>query len=91
MFHTARRKQRDFETPTDVREAGMEPFQLLVDAVARWLGDRGDRSDPFETATVLWLALHGLAAVAQTMEWFPLPEAERYIDVLLGRLKPATA
>jgi AcrR family transcriptional regulator len=82
LFHTAKSKKRSRRTPNDVREAGMETFKVLVDAVELCLDGRGDS---FEAATVLWLALHGRAQVQATMPWFPLPDEERYIDLLIER------
>jgi AcrR family transcriptional regulator len=82
LFHTAMSKKGSRRTHTDVREAGMETFKVLLDAVELCLDGRGDS---LETATVLWLALHGRAQVQATMPWFPLPDEKRYIDLLIER------
>jgi hypothetical protein len=65
-----------------VRSVGLESFGLLVGAVARCLGEG---YDAFETACFMWLALHGRAALEQSMPWFPLPEEGRYVAVLVER------
>jgi AcrR family transcriptional regulator len=84
LFHSGKTgRQRPRPAPADVRAAGMETFQLLVDAVARW---RPDDPDVYESACMLWLALHGRAAIQQTMPWFPLPDEERYVTRLGDQL-----
>jgi hypothetical protein len=82
LFHTVRSKKRSRRTPTDVRDAGMETFRADLDAVELCLDGRGDS---LETATVLWLALHGRAQLQATMPSFPLPDEDRYIDLLIER------
>ena len=82
MFHTAKRKKRSRTPPAAVREAGLEAFNILVDAVARC---PYPPADPFETACMLWLSLHGRAVIQQTMPWFPLPDEDRYLALLLER------
>ena len=56
-----------------------EAFGDLVRAVGRCLPD--DR-DPFETATLVWAALHGLAGLRR-MHRFPFPPVERLVELLL--------
>jgi AcrR family transcriptional regulator len=63
---------------------GAECFGLLVNAVTRCIGDR-EGADPFETSVLLWLALHGRATLLPAMPSFPLPDEERYVDVLCER------
>lgn len=63
---------------------GAECFGLLVNAVTRCIGHRKD-ADPFETSVMLWLTLHGRATLLPAMPDFPLPDEERYIDVLNER------
>jgi AcrR family transcriptional regulator len=63
---------------------GAECFGLLVSAVTRCIGDRRG-ADTFETSVLLWLALHGRATLRPAMPNFPLPDEERYVDVLCER------
>jgi AcrR family transcriptional regulator len=63
---------------------GAECFGLLVNAVTRCIGQRKD-ADPFETSVLLWMALHGRATLLPAMPGFPLPDEERYVDVLCQR------
>jgi AcrR family transcriptional regulator len=63
-----------------------EAFGDLVRGVGRCLPD--DR-DPFETATMVWAGLHGLAGL-RSMPHFPFPPVERYVTLLLdAHLRPA--
>jgi AcrR family transcriptional regulator len=81
MFHTTKRTKRSRTQSAAVRAIGMETFTLLVEATERCLGGRGDA---FETASMLWLSLHGRAAIQQAMPWFPLPDEERFIALLFA-------
>jgi AcrR family transcriptional regulator len=66
-------------TPADVGR-GDEVFRILVGAVERALD--GDR-DAFEIACVVWLALHGRAAIDAPMPGFPFPDDERFVSLLV--------
>jgi AcrR family transcriptional regulator len=60
---------------------GAECFGLLVNAVARCIGDRKD-PDALETSVLLWMSLHGRASVGSSMPGFPLGDEQRYLDHL---------
>jgi AcrR family transcriptional regulator len=57
-------------------------FDVLVQATARCLQDDGD---PFDVSCVLWMALHGRAAVRSAMPDFPFPDDDRYVALLVER------
>jgi hypothetical protein len=61
----------------------MDVFDNLVDVVRR-CGVADD--DAFDSAVLLWMALHGRAAVASAMPGFPFPDEDRYIDLLVERV-----
>jgi AcrR family transcriptional regulator len=63
---------------------GAECFGLLVNAVTRCIGDR-EGADPFETSVLVWMSLHGRATLLPAMPGFPLPDEERYVDLLCQR------
>ena len=67
---------------------GRDVFDILVRAVQRCLEGDGD---PFEVACILWMALHGRAAVRSAMPEFPFPDDERYVALLLERFAPRRA
>jgi AcrR family transcriptional regulator len=76
--------------PPDLHGAGgtgIECFDLLVGAVTRCIDDD---TDPVELSILLWMALHGRAAVRSALPSFPFPEEERYVDLMVERtLAPA--
>jgi AcrR family transcriptional regulator len=69
-------------------EPGHEVFDILVQAVARCLRDD---ADPFEISCLLWMTLHGRAAMRSAMPDFPFPDDERYVALLLDRCIGADA
>lgn len=62
---------------------GMHVFESLVEVV-RQSGVPDDEA--FDYGVVLWMALHGRAAVASAMPGFPFPDEDRYIDLLVDRV-----
>jgi len=67
----------------DEPKIGMEVFDNLV-AVVRRCGVPDD--DAFDYGVLLWMALHGRAAVASAMPGFPFPDEDRYIELLVERV-----
>jgi AcrR family transcriptional regulator len=67
----------------DEPKIGMDVFDNLVDVVRR-CGVPDD--DAFDSAVLLWMALHGRAAVASAMPGFPFPEEDRYVELLAARV-----
>jgi hypothetical protein len=61
----------------------MEVFEGLV-AVVRRCGVAEDEA--FDHGVILWMALHGRAAVASAMPGFPSPDEDRYVELLAGRV-----
>jgi AcrR family transcriptional regulator len=81
MFHTdARRKGT--RGSADVRATARATFTQLVEAVTRSLDGKGD---PFETAAVIWLAMHGRVQIQRSLPWFELPDEDRFIELLMDR------
>jgi AcrR family transcriptional regulator len=68
---------------TDDIGTGDEVFRILVAAVERSLPDG---RDAFEISCVLWMALHGRAAVRTAMPNFPFPDDERFVSLLVERV-----
>jgi len=58
-------------------DPGLSTFELLTQAVARYVGD--DR-DPFAVAIHLWLELHGFVTLRPVMPAFPLPDPEQFAE-----------
>jgi AcrR family transcriptional regulator len=71
--------------PEDDEESkiGMHVFESLVDVVRR-CGVPED--DAFDYGVLLWMGLHGRAAVASAMPDFPFPEEDRYVELLTERV-----
>lgn len=72
---------------------GERVFAAVRAAVSRCLA--ADGAEPgdqrvFEEATVIWMALHGRAAVSSAMPSFPFPDTPRFAALLTGRLRSAT-
>jgi AcrR family transcriptional regulator len=67
----------------DETELGMDVFESLVDVV-RSCGVADE--DAFDFGVLLWMALHGRAAVSSAMPRFPFPEEDRYIELLAERV-----
>lgn len=61
---------------------GMDVFEILVEVVRRC---GVPEEDAFDDAVMLWMALHGRAAVASAMPGFPFPDEDRYIRLLVAR------
>jgi AcrR family transcriptional regulator len=66
--------------PTGGPKIGMDVFEILVELVRR-CGVSAD--DAFDHAVLLWMALHGRAAVASAMPGFPFPDEDRYVELLV--------
>jgi AcrR family transcriptional regulator len=62
---------------------GMDVFESLV-AVVRACGV--PEEDAFDHGVLLWMALHGRAAVASAMPDFPFPDEDRYVELLAERV-----
>ncbi len=67
----------------DETELGMDVFESLV-AVVRACGVPD--ADAFDHGVLLWMGLHGRAAVASAMPSFPFPDEDRYVDLLAERV-----
>jgi AcrR family transcriptional regulator len=67
----------------DEPKIGMDVFASLVEVV-RLNGVSDD--DAFDCGVLLWMALHGRAAVASAMPDFPFPDEDRYIEFLVERV-----
>ena len=80
------------EPPPDSDATGEKPgedvFDILVEAVGRCVDDD---TDPFEVACVLWMTLHGRAAVRSAMPDFPFPDDARFVALLLDGYVSASA
>lgn len=61
---------------------GMEVFDFLVEGIRR-VGVPDDEA--FDYGVLLWMALHGRAAVASAMPDFPFPDDDHYIELLVAR------
>ena len=76
--------------------SGASAFQRLVSAVAahndsaaRGYGpDRERGPDAIETATALWVALHGYATLRTSVPAFPWPPEDHMLEALVDRLVP---
>jgi AcrR family transcriptional regulator len=67
----------------DEPKVGMEVFEGLVDVIRR-CGVSGEQA--FDHGILLWMALHGRAAVASAMPGFPFPAEDRYVELLVERV-----
>jgi AcrR family transcriptional regulator len=67
----------------DERKIGMDVFESLV-AVVRRAGIPDDEA--FDYGVLLWMALHGRAAVPSAMPDFPFPDEARYVELLVERV-----
>lgn len=77
--------QRQITPPADEDEpkVGMDVFESLVEVVRRCgVPD----ADAFDYGVLLWMALHGRAAVASAMPGFPFPDEDRYVELLTERV-----
>jgi AcrR family transcriptional regulator len=67
----------------DETKLGMEVFESLVEVVRRCgVPD----AEAFDHGVILWMALHGRAAVASAMPDFPFPDEDRYVELLARRV-----
>lgn len=64
-------------------KVGMHVFESLVEVIRR-NGVADD--DAFDYGVLLWMALHGRAAVASAMPGFPFPDEDRYVELLVERV-----
>jgi AcrR family transcriptional regulator len=62
---------------------GMDVFEILV-AVVRRCGV--PEEDAFDYGVLLWMGLHGRAAVASAIPGFPFPDEDRYVELLAERV-----
>ncbi|MBS1846614.1 MAG: TetR/AcrR family transcriptional regulator [Actinobacteria bacterium] len=67
----------------DETKLGMEVFESLVNVVRR-CGVPDE--DAFDYGVLLWMGLHGRAAVASAMPGFPFPDEDRYVKLLEERV-----
>jgi AcrR family transcriptional regulator len=72
---------------------GGEAFALLVDAIERCMAaGRSTSVDPFDDATAVWVALHGMVSLWSTVCDFPWPEGQhqfvRRLVLPLARVRP---
>jgi AcrR family transcriptional regulator len=67
----------------DERKVGLDVFESLVEVVRRAGIAEGDA---FDYGVVLWMALHGRAAVSSAMPDFPFPDDDRYVELLVERV-----
>jgi AcrR family transcriptional regulator len=70
------------QEPGEESKIGMEVFEILVEVI-RNCGVPED--DAFDDGVLLWMALHGRAAVASAMPDFPFPDEDHYIELLVAR------
>jgi len=69
------------------RLVGAASFELLVhDVAAATAAGASQSTDPFVTATALWVALHGLVLLRADAPQFPWPDRTQLEDALLGRI-----
>jgi AcrR family transcriptional regulator len=61
---------------------GLAAFQLLVDAVSRMLGVRGDDRDPFFVAVQVHTWIHGIVDLCGSHPSMPWPETSELLDGL---------
>lgn len=88
LFHTRGHKDDEKVHSTGAAEdvgIGAECFNLLIGAVTRCLA-KDDEADPFEVSVALWLSLHGRATIRTSMPGFPLPDEQKFIELLSGRV-----
>jgi AcrR family transcriptional regulator len=71
--------------PEDDEESkiGMGVFEGLVEVVRRC---GVAEEDVFDSGVLLWMALHGRAAVTSAMPAFPFPDEDRYVELLAERV-----
>jgi AcrR family transcriptional regulator len=79
LFQRHLNPEADDEEP----KIGMHVFESLVAVVAR-CGVPEDEA--FDYGVILWMALHGRAAVASAMPGFPFPDEDRYVELLAERV-----
>lgn len=81
-----------FEVEPPARDFALSParpaFEALVRAVARCVDAGAARhgDDPFRLATLVWVALHGLALARIERSWFPWPPLDEMVDDLVRRV-----
>jgi AcrR family transcriptional regulator len=83
LFQTRIPKKLPEPLSPDYVGRGDEVFRMLVSAVERCLPDG---SDAFDISCVIWMALHGRAAVRSAMPDFPFPDDKRFVDLLVERV-----
>jgi AcrR family transcriptional regulator len=71
-------KPKDDET-----KLGIHVFESLVSVVQ---AAGVPEADAFDYGVLLWMALHGRAAVASAMPDFPFPDEDRYVELLTERV-----
>jgi AcrR family transcriptional regulator len=82
LFQTRIPKKQPENLTPDYVGRGDEVFRILVGAVERCLAEG---RDAFDVSCVLWMALHGRAAIRAPMPDFPFPDDERFVDLLVER------
>jgi AcrR family transcriptional regulator len=69
------------------RLVGDESFELLVhDVAAATAAGASQSTDPFVTATAIWVALHGLVMLRADAPQFPWPDRTQLENALLQRI-----
>ncbi len=85
-----RRRRPDLRPRARGRGAGLDVFELLVDAVRACAeSGRSTTSDPASDTTAPWVGLHGLAGLRTAAPLFPWPATvERDLVDRLALLRP---
>jgi AcrR family transcriptional regulator len=71
--------------PDDGPKIGMEVFEILTEVIGR---AGVPPEEAFDDGILIWMALHGRAAVASAMPGFPFPAEDHYLEQLLARVLP---
>jgi AcrR family transcriptional regulator len=77
------RQIREPDPEAEEPKIGMQVFENLVEVVRRC---GVAENDAFDYGVILWMALHGRAAVASAMPDFPFPDEDQYVELLAARV-----
>ena len=70
---------------------GADAFGVLLQAAAACIASGDSTADaPTETATRLWVGLHGQATLRSSLPWFPWPDRHGFSDEMMRRLADLT-
>lgn len=75
--------QRHITPAGEEPKVGMDVFEMLVAVVGRC---GVPEAEAFDHGVILWMALHGRAAVSSAMPGFPFPDEDRYVELLTERV-----